>query len=90
MGWMDALPQKLERSLRKTLEETNRHEEEYMQAENASVGQLWVAIAQLNEKIENLEKVVRAQRKALNNLEDEDVNVNQHLDEDLEESLKRY
>ncbi len=89
MGWMDSLPNKLQDSLEKILDQTNRNEEAYMQAENASVGQLWVAIAHLNAKVENLEKLAHAQRKALNNMEQE-VNVNKHLDEDLEESLRRY
>jgi flagellar biosynthesis chaperone FliJ len=89
MGWMDQLPEKLRISLEKILDMTNRHEEAYMEAENASVGQLWVAIAHLNQQVEDLENIVNAQRKALNNL-DQDVNVNQHLDSNLEESLKRY
>ncbi|MFB6242294.1 MAG: hypothetical protein ABEJ36_05860 [Candidatus Nanosalina sp.] len=89
MTWMDQLPEKLRVSLEKILDRSNEHEEAYMQAENASVGQMWVAIAHLNQKVEKLEKIANAQRKALNNLE-EDVNVNKHLDENLEESLKRY
>jgi ABC-type transporter Mla subunit MlaD len=89
MGWIASLPDRLESSLRNVLKRANSHEEKYMDAENASVGQLWVAIAQLNQKVDTLEDVVQAQRKALNNL-DQDVNVNQHLDEDLEESLRRY
>jgi len=89
MSWMNNLPKKLHESLEKILEQTNKNEEAYMQAENASVGQLWVAIAHLNSKVENLEKLANAQRKALNNMEEE-VNVNKHLDEDLEESLRRY
>ncbi|WP_414837642.1 hypothetical protein ACK3SF_05220 [Candidatus Nanosalina sp. VS9-1] len=89
MSWMNSLPNKLQESLEKILEKTNRNEEAYMEAENASVGQLWVAIAHLNSKVDNLEKLAHAQRKALNNIE-EDVNVNKHLDEDLEESLRRY
>jgi len=43
----------------------------------------------MNQQINDLEQIVHAQRKALNNL-DQEVNVNQHLDENLEESLKRY
>jgi len=89
MGWMDQLPEKLRGSLEKILDMTNRHEDAYMSAENASVGQLWIAIAHLNQQVEDLENIVNAQRKALNNL-DQDVNVNQHLDKNLEESLKRY
>lgn len=89
MTWMESLPNRLRESLDKILDRTNQQEEAYMQAENASVGQLWVAIAHLNEKVENLEKLANAQRKALNNMEEE-VNVNKHLDEDLEESLRRY
>lgn len=89
MSWMNSLPDKLQDSLEKILEQTNRNEEAYMEAENASVGQLWVAIAHLSSKVDNLEKLAHAQRKALNNIE-EDVNVNKHLDEDLEESLRRY
>ena len=89
MGWMDQLPEKLRVSLQKILDMTKRHEDAYMNAENASVGQLWVAIAHLNQQVEDLENIVNAQRKALNNL-DQDVNVNQHLDKNLEESLRRY
>jgi len=37
MSWMDKLPDKLEGSLQNILEMTNRHEESYMSAENASV-----------------------------------------------------
>jgi hypothetical protein len=89
MAWMNSLPEKLRTSLEKILEKSNEHEEAYMQAENASVGQMWVAMGILNQKVEKLEKIANAQRKALNNME-EDVNVNKHLDENLEESLKRY
>lgn len=89
MSWMERLPEKLKESLQSILEKSNEHEEAYMEAENASVGQMWVAIAHLNQKVEKLEKIANAQRKALNNLE-EDVNVNKHLDDNLEESLKRY
>jgi hypothetical protein len=89
MAWMNSLPEKLRTSLEKILEKSNEHEESYMQAENASVGQMWVAMGILNQKVEKLEKIANAQRKALNNME-EDVNVNKHLDENLEESLKRY
>jgi hypothetical protein len=89
MGWIASLPDRLESSLRNVLKRANEHEQEYMEAQNASVGQLWVAIAQLSEKVERLENLNQAQRKALNNL-DQEVNVNKHLDEDLEESLRRY
>ena len=89
MTWMEQLPEKLRVSLEKILETSNEHEEAYMQAENASVAQMWVAIGHLNEKVQNLERIANAQRKALNNL-DQDVNVNKHLDKNLEESLRRY
>lgn len=89
MGWMDKLPDQLKVSLEKILEMTNRHEDAYIEADNASVGQLWVAIAHLNQQVEDLENIVNAQRKALNNM-DQEVNVNKHLDSNLEESLKRY
>lgn len=89
MTWMNGLPEKLRASLQKILEKSNEHEDAYMQAENASVGQMWVAIGLLGQKVEKLERITNAQRKALNNL-DEDINVNKHLDDNLEESLRRY
>lgn len=89
MTWIERLPEKLRDSLENILEKSNEHEEVYMDAENASVAQMWVAIGHLNDKVQNLEKIVNAQRKALNNL-DQDVNVNKHLDKNLEESLRRY
>jgi hypothetical protein len=40
-------------------------------------------------RVQKLEKLVSAQRKALNETE-ADVDVDKHLDQRLEESLKRY
>ena len=58
-----------------------------MEAGNASVGQMWVAMAQMNQRLEKVEDMLQAQRKALS---EQGVDVDNHLDRNLEESLKRY
>ncbi|MFB6159123.1 MAG: hypothetical protein ABEJ95_05730 [Candidatus Nanohalobium sp.] len=89
MSWMEKLPEKVQDSLDNLLLETEQHEEVYMDAENAPIGQIWVAMAQMNSRIEKLEDMVQAQRKALKEV-DVEVEVDKHLDKDLKESLKRY
>ena len=89
MEWKQRLPEKLCVSLESLLDNVNRHEESYMQAQNASVGQIWVALAFMNQRVEKLEEMVRAQRKALKEM-DGDVDVDKHLNRDLEESLRNY
>lgn len=86
---MEKLPEKVQDSLDNLLLETEQHEEVYMDAENAPIGQIWVAMAQMNSRIEKLEDMVQAQRKALKEV-DVEVEVDKHLDKDLKESLKRY
>lgn len=86
---MDKLPEKLQESIDNLLLNTENHEEAYMEAENQSVGQIWVAMAQMNQKIQKLENLVQAQRRALNDM-DVEIEVDESLDKDLEESLKRY
>lgn len=88
MEWVDRLPDKIQTSLESLLDRVEHHEETYMDAQNASVGQIWVGMAMMNERIEKLEEVVAAQRKVLNNMDNTDVD--QHLDRNLEESLKKY
>lgn len=89
MGWIENLPDRLEASVNSLLDSVQDHETEYMEAENASIGQIWVAMALMNQRLEKMENLVRAQRKALNEL-DQNVNVDKHLDKSLEESLKNY
>lgn len=87
MTWIEDLPKKLSSSLHSLLEDTEKHEETYMEAGNASVGQMWVAMAQMNQRLEKVEDMLQAQRKALS---EQGVDVDNHLDRNLEESLKRY
>jgi hypothetical protein len=89
MSWMERLPEKVQDSLDNLLLETEQHEETYMEAENAPIGQIWVAMAQMNRRIEKLEELAHAQRTALKDM-DVEVEVDKHLDKDLKESLKRY
>jgi uncharacterized coiled-coil protein SlyX len=89
MEWKQRLPEKLRVSLETLLDKVNKHEDVYMQAQNASVGQMWVSMAQMNHRVEKLEAIVQAQRKALNEM-DVDVNVDKRLNKDLEESLRNY
>ena len=88
MEWVERLPDKIQTSLESLLDRVEHHEETYMDAQNASVGQIWVGMAMMNERIEKLEEIVSAQRKVLNNIEGKDVD--QHIDRKLEESLKNY
>jgi uncharacterized coiled-coil protein SlyX len=88
MDWVETLPDKIQTSLESLLDRVEHHEETYMDAQNASVGQIWVAMAMMNERIEKLEEIVSAQRKVLNDMENTDVD--QHIDRKLEESLKKY
>jgi len=87
MTWVEELPEKLRSSLNSLLNGTEKHEQTYMSAENASVGQIWVAMAQMNQRLGKVEDMLQAQRKALR---EQDVDVDNHLDRNLEESLKRY
>lgn len=87
MSWIEELPKKVSSSLHKLLEGTEKHEETYMMAESASAGQMWVAMAQMNRRLEKVEDMLKAQRKAL---KEQGVDVDNNLDRNLEESLKRY
>jgi hypothetical protein len=87
MTWIEELPKKLSSSLHSLLEKTEKHEETYMKAESASVGQMWVAMAQMNQRLDKMEDMLQAQRKAM---KEQGVDVDNHLDRNLEESLKRY
>lgn len=89
MEWVSNLPDKLRVSLESLLDSVEQHENVYMDSQNASVGQIWVALAYMNQRVEKLEDIVQAQRKALTEL-DQEVNVDKHLDDNLKESLKRY
>ncbi|MFP4038837.1 MAG: hypothetical protein ACLFTA_03585 [Candidatus Nanohaloarchaea archaeon] len=89
MAWKDSLPKKPRESLEKLLHDTEQHEEAYMDAENPSIGQIWVAMSLMNQRLEKMEQLVQAQRKALKEL-DIEVEVDKHIDEDLKNSLKRY
>lgn len=89
MEWKQRLPEKLRVSLETLLDNVTKYEDTYMQAQNASVGQMWVSMAQMNHRVEKLEAIVQAQRKALNEM-DVDVNVDKRLNKDLEESLRNY
>jgi predicted nucleic acid-binding Zn-ribbon protein len=89
MDWITRLPDRLRVSLESLLDSVEQHEETYLDAQNASVGQIWVALAYMNQRVQKLEELVNAQRKALNDL-DQEVDIDQHLESNLEESLKRY
>lgn len=89
MDWVSELPDKLRASLDSLLDSVEQHEETYMDAQNASVGQIWVALAIMNQRVQKLENLVRAQRKAMNEM-DQEVDIGKHMDRNLEESLKRY
>ena len=87
MEWVDDLPDDLQASLESLLDDVEHQEEVYLNARNASVGQIWVAMSHMMNRIQKLEKLVSAQRKAIN---ETDADVDEHLDQRLEESLKRY
>ena len=89
MSWINDLPSKVSLSLNSLLDSVEQHEETYDEAENPSVAQMWVAMAMMNQRIEKLEEMVKAQRRALNDL-NQDVDVDTKLDSRLEESLKKY
>lgn len=89
MDWIEQLPERERNSLNSLLDSVNQHEDAFMNAENASVGQIWVAMTLLNNRVEKLESLVKAQRKALNEMNVE-VDVDKHLSENLENSLKNY
>lgn len=88
MEWVRRLPDKIQTSLESLLDTVEQHEEIYMDAQNASVGQIWVAMALMNQRIQKLEEIVSAQRKVLNEMENADVD--KHIDRKLEKSLKKY
>ncbi|MFB6208744.1 MAG: hypothetical protein ABEJ56_01250 [Candidatus Nanohaloarchaea archaeon] len=87
MDWVEKLPDDLQISLESLLDDVEHQEDIYMDAENASVGQIWTAMALMTKRIRKLEKMVSAQRKAL---QDTEVEVDEHLDDRLEKSLKKY
>jgi hypothetical protein len=87
MSWIEELPKKLSASLNSLLNDTEKHEDVYMEAENASVGQIWVGMAQMNQRLEKIEDMLQAQRKAM---KEQGLEIDNHLDRNLEESLKRY
>lgn len=87
MSWIEDLPKKLSASLNSLLNDTEKHEDVYMDAENASVGQIWVAMAQMNKRLDRMDDMLQAQRKAM---KEQGLEVDKHLDKNLEESLKRY
>lgn len=89
MDWISRLPDRLRVSLESLLDSVEQHEDSYIEAQNASVGQIWVALGYMNQRVEKLERLVNAQRKALNEL-DQEVDVDRHIESDVKESLKRY
>lgn len=89
MTWIDNLPEKLYASINSILDSVEQHEGAYTQAENASIGQMWVAIAYLNHRLEKMEELVQAQRKVMKEM-DKEVEVDQHIDQGLRDSLKNY
>lgn len=85
--WTQDLPDKIRTSLESLVDTVNQHEDSYMNADNASVGQIWIAMAMMNNRVEKLEELVTAQRKALN---DAGIDMDRRLDEKLERSLRKY
>ena len=88
MDWVERLPDKIQASLEALLDDVEHHEETYLDAQNASVGQIWVGMALMHQRVQKLEEIVSAQRKALNEMDNADVD--KHIDRKLEESLKKY
>ncbi len=88
MEWIEKLPNKIQVSLESLLDSVDRHEDSYLDAQNASVGQIWVGMALMNERLGKLEDMVSAQRKALQEMDSADVD--KHIDQNLKESLKKY
>ncbi len=89
MEWKQRLPEKLRLALESLLDSIQQYDSGYLEADNASVAQIWVALAHLNQRLDRIEEMTRAQRKVLKEL-DSDVNVDRKLDRNLQESLKRY
>ena len=89
MSWRDKLPTKIKNSLQSLLRSVDRHESVYTQAENVSIGQIWVGMAVMNQRLERVEEMVKAQRKTLNEM-NTDVDVDKRMKEELERSLKKY
>ncbi len=89
MSWKESLPKQPRESLENILLDAEQYESSYMNSENPTVGQIWVVMALLNQRLEKAEQLVRAQRKALKEM-DVEIEVDKHLDEDLKQSLKRY
>ena len=87
MTWKEHLPDTKRRPLEQLLLEVENNENAYRRAENPSIGQIWVALAEMNRKMQKMEETIQAQRKALNQL---NVDVDKQLDEDLKKSLKKY
>ncbi|MFB6207909.1 MAG: hypothetical protein ABEJ69_01020 [Candidatus Nanohaloarchaea archaeon] len=87
MSWINELPSRLRSSLNSLLDRVEQHETVYENAENPSLGQLWVAIAQMNERMDRIEDMVTAQRRAL---KESGMDVDRYMDRELEDSLKRY
>ena len=89
MSWQESLPDKHRESLEKLIRETEEHESSYMDAENPPIGQIWLAMTLMNQRVEKLEQLVRAQRKVLKEMEVE-VEVDKYIDKKKKNSLKRY
>lgn len=87
MDWVEQLPDDIQISLESLLDDVEHKEDVYLEAQNASVGQIWTAMALMNRRIRKLEKMVSAQRKALR---ESDADMDKHLNDRLEESLKKY
>ncbi|MFB6180495.1 MAG: hypothetical protein ABEJ93_01330 [Candidatus Nanohalobium sp.] len=87
MGWVEKLPEKIRDSLDSLIADTEKHDNAYNQAENPSVGQIWVSMALLNQRMEKIEDRLQAQRKAL---KEKGINPDKGLDGNLEKSLKNY
>lgn len=87
MDWVNKLPEKVQDALDSLLNTVEHHEDIYLEAENASVGQIWVGMAIMNERLTRVEEMLQAQRKAL---KDSNIDTDRHLDKNLEESLKNY
>ncbi len=89
MEWKQRLPEQIRLALESLLDSIQQYRSGYMEAENASVAQIWVALAHLNQRLDRVEEMARAQREVLKEMES-DVNVDRKLDSNLQESLRRY
>lgn len=80
--WRNELDPEVEKSIERLLKRIDPYSEAWEDARNPAVAQLWVVVAELNEKIDALDKKID---KALETREEKHVQ-----DEELRESMENY